>query len=48
MRRRAKDIRYTGDPALLPIQSNELSILVRILYRVTSYLNRAVTITTFN
>lgn len=42
MRRRAKDIKYTGDPALLPIQNNELSFLVRILYRITSYLNEAV------
>lgn len=37
-----RDIQYTGDPLLIPIQSNELSVLVRLLYQLSSFLNEKV------
>lgn len=42
MRRRARELAYTGDPLLLPIQSNEFAVLVRLLYRLGNYLNQKV------
>lgn len=44
MKKRVREIRYTGDPLLIPIQSNELSVLVRLLYRLSSFLNDKVMI----
>lgn len=43
MRKRIRELEYTGDPLLIPIQSNEFTFLVRHLYRFSAYLNNKVT-----
>lgn len=42
MRQRLREITFSGDPLLVPIQSNELAFLVRSLYKLSSYLNERV------
>lgn len=39
MRHRARNIKYTGDPALIPIQTNECTFLVRFLHQLSCKLN---------
>uniref|UniRef100_A0A1Q3F087 Putative sphingomyelin phosphodiesterase 4-like isoform x1 n=1 Tax=Culex tarsalis TaxID=7177 RepID=A0A1Q3F087_CULTA len=39
MRQRQSQLRYTGDPALLPIQSTEFTFLVRFLHQCSAKLN---------
>lgn len=39
MKKRTKEIKYMGDPALIPIQTNEITFLVRFLYQVSHKLN---------
>ncbi|EDS26945.1 conserved hypothetical protein [Culex quinquefasciatus] len=39
MRQRQRQLRYTGDPALLPIQSTEFTFLVRFLHQCSAKLN---------
>lgn len=43
MRKRSRLIKYTGDPALIPIRSNESTVLVRILYQISARVNIMVT-----
>jgi len=44
MMKRIKDIKYTGDPTLIPIQNNEFTFLVRFLHQVSCKLNIMVSI----
>lgn len=39
MKKRALNIKYTGDPELIPIRSNECTFLVRFLYQVSNKFN---------
>lgn len=39
MKKRARDIKYTGDPDLIPIRKDEFTFLVRFLYKLSTKLN---------
>lgn len=39
MLQRIRNVKYTGDPAILPAHSNEITFLVRLLYKISKFLN---------
>lgn len=47
MMQRIRNIQYTGDPLTLAARSNEIECLVRLLYRLSRYLNETVIILSF-